>query len=108
MRTIGLKVTITSNGKLLVDTPVDIPVGQYNAVLVIEDQPITVNLSEVIAKLAEAGINEKVIQQILSNLNLEVVAFDQEQALQSGMLRPKTKSIGLSLFIISPVSIMTM
>ena len=41
MRTIGLKVTITSNGKLLVDTPVDIPVGQYNAVLVIEDQPIS-------------------------------------------------------------------
>lgn len=40
MRTIGLKVTITSNGKLLVDSPVDIPVGQYNAVLVIEDQPI--------------------------------------------------------------------
>ena len=41
MRTIGLKVTITSNGKLLVDSPVDIPVGQYNAVLVIEDQPIS-------------------------------------------------------------------
>ena len=56
----------------------------------------TVNLSEVIAKLAEAGINENIIQQILSNLNLEVIAFDQEQALKSGMLRPKTKSIGLS------------
>lgn len=41
MRTIGLKVTITSNGKLLVDSPVNIPVGQYNAVLVIEDQPIS-------------------------------------------------------------------
>jgi hypothetical protein len=41
MRTIGLKVTITSNGKLLVDSPVDIPVGQYNAILVIEDQPIS-------------------------------------------------------------------
>lgn len=41
MRTIGLKVTITSNGKLLVDSPVNIPVGQYNAVLVIEDQPMS-------------------------------------------------------------------
>lgn len=55
-----------------------------------------VNLSEVIAKLAEAGIPEEDIQQILFNLNLEVIAFNQEQALQAGMLRPVTKSIGLS------------
>jgi PIN domain nuclease of toxin-antitoxin system len=32
----------------------------------------TVNLSEVIAKLADAGILEKDIRQILSNLDLEV------------------------------------
>jgi hypothetical protein len=40
MRTIEIKVTITSNGKLLVDSPVDIPIGEYNAVLVLEDRPI--------------------------------------------------------------------
>jgi PIN domain nuclease of toxin-antitoxin system len=56
-----------------------------------------VNLSEVIAKLAEAGIPEEDIRQILFNLNLEVIAFNQEQALQAGMLRPATRSIGLSL-----------
>lgn len=56
----------------------------------------TVNLSEVIAKLADAGIPEEDIRQILSHLNLEVIAFNEEQALKAGMLRPTTKSIGLS------------
>ncbi|MEI6443219.1 MAG: type II toxin-antitoxin system VapC family toxin [Nostocales cyanobacterium ELA583] len=56
----------------------------------------TVNLSEVIAKLADAGIPEEDIRQILSNLNLEVINFNEEQALKAGMLRPITKSIGLS------------
>ena len=56
----------------------------------------TVNLSEVIAKLADAGVPEEDIRQILSNLNLEVIDFNEEQALKAGMLRPNTKSIGLS------------
>ena len=56
----------------------------------------TVNLSEVIAKLADAGIPEEDIRQILSNLNLEVIDFNKEQVLKAGMLRPNTKSIGLS------------
>jgi PIN domain nuclease of toxin-antitoxin system len=57
----------------------------------------TVNLSEVIAKLADAGIPEDTIKQILSYLNLEVIPFNEEQALKAGILRPITKSIGLSL-----------
>ncbi|MDB9310719.1 type II toxin-antitoxin system VapC family toxin [Aphanizomenon sp. CS-733/32] len=56
----------------------------------------TVNLSEAIAKLADAGIPEEDIRQILSNLNLEVIDFNEKQALRAGMLRPNTKSIGLS------------
>ncbi|MBD2446790.1 type II toxin-antitoxin system VapC family toxin [Nostoc sp. FACHB-152] len=56
----------------------------------------SVNLSEVIAKLADAGIPEADINQILLNLNLEVVVFNEEQALKAGMMRPATKSIGLS------------
>lgn len=40
MKTLEIVVTITSNGKLLVNSPVDMPVGEYNAVLVIEDRPI--------------------------------------------------------------------
>ncbi|QSV55239.1 MAG: hypothetical protein HEP80_16495 [Dolichospermum sp. UKL201] len=41
MKTIDIKVTITNDGKLLVNSPVDIPMGEYNAVLVLEDNPIT-------------------------------------------------------------------
>ena len=55
-----------------------------------------VNLSEVIAKLAEAGIPAEDIRQILGNLNLEVIPFNEEQAFKAGMMRPATKSIGLS------------
>ncbi|MBD2692218.1 hypothetical protein [Anabaena catenula] len=40
MRALGIKVTITGDGKLLVNSPVDMPVGEYDAVLVIEDKPI--------------------------------------------------------------------
>ncbi|TAF10664.1 MAG: VapC toxin family PIN domain ribonuclease, partial [Nostocales cyanobacterium] len=56
----------------------------------------TVNLSEVIAKLADAGIPETDIILIINNLNLEVIDFNEEQALKAGILRPITKSIGLS------------
>ncbi len=56
----------------------------------------TVNLSEVIAKLADAGIPENDIILIINNLNLEIIDFNQEQALKAGNLRPITKSIGLS------------
>jgi hypothetical protein len=44
MITLGVTVTITSDGKLLVDSPVDIPKGEYKAVIVLEDNPISDNL----------------------------------------------------------------
>ena len=40
MKTIGIRVTVASNGRLLVNSPTDMPVGEYNAVLVMEEQPI--------------------------------------------------------------------
>jgi PIN domain nuclease of toxin-antitoxin system len=56
-----------------------------------------VNLSEVVAKLAEAGMAEGAIRQALRGLGLEIVPFDEEQAYEAGLLRPSTKGIGLSL-----------
>jgi PIN domain nuclease of toxin-antitoxin system len=56
-----------------------------------------VNFSEVVAKLAEAGLPKVAAVQVLGNLNLEVISFDQAQAIEAGMLRPITKSLGLSL-----------
>jgi hypothetical protein len=41
MRGLEIIVTITQDGKLLVNSSIDLPVGEYNAVLVLEDQPIS-------------------------------------------------------------------
>ncbi|MDR7544995.1 MAG: PIN domain-containing protein, partial [Armatimonadota bacterium] len=41
-----------------------------------------VNLSEVVAKLADAGMSEEEIRTTLEPLGLEVVDFDAEQAYQ--------------------------
>jgi len=56
-----------------------------------------VNLSEVIAKLADAGATEALIRTALARLNLDVVAFDAELAYSAGLLRPQTRQAGLSL-----------
>ena len=56
-----------------------------------------VNLSEVYAKLADAGGSEPRIAQAIGSLHLRVDPFDNEQARMAGMLRPLTKALGLSL-----------
>ncbi len=56
-----------------------------------------VNLSEVIAKLAEAGMPEAATRQAISGLGVEIVPFDNEQSYVAGMLRPPTMNLGLSL-----------
>ena len=56
-----------------------------------------VNLSEVVAKLAEGGMPAEAISELLEELNLEVIPFDSEQAYRAGLLRPLTRPIGLSL-----------
>lgn len=56
-----------------------------------------VNLSEVVAKLADAGMPEEAIRTALSELSLEVRPLDEEQAVRAGMLRPAMRVLGLSL-----------
>ena len=56
-----------------------------------------VNLSEVIAKLCDAGMPEKAIHQALQPLGIEIVPFDEEQAYQAGLLRTSTQDLGISL-----------
>ncbi len=55
-----------------------------------------VNLSEVVAKLADVGLNEREIRDGL-DLGMTVVPFDAAMAYAAGLLRPKTRSLGLSL-----------
>jgi len=57
----------------------------------------TVNLSEVVAKLQEAGVPDEVISSSLAELDIDVLAFDPSQAVRAGLLRASTRSIGLSL-----------
>ena len=56
-----------------------------------------VNLSEVVAKLQEGGVPDEVITSSLTELNFDVIAFNQSQAVRAGLLRASTRSNGLSL-----------
>lgn len=56
----------------------------------------SVNLSEVVAKLADNGIPETEVREIIATLGLEVINFDTEMSYRAGMLRPLTRQAGLS------------
>ncbi len=56
-----------------------------------------VNWSEVGAKLAERGLKESRIAAELSAFALEIVPFDESQAITAAALRPITRALGLSL-----------
>ena len=56
-----------------------------------------VNLSEVVTKLVDAGMPEKVIRQALQPLGLEIIPFDEAQAYEAGLLYGATQNVGLSL-----------
>ncbi|HWQ68989.1 MAG TPA: type II toxin-antitoxin system VapC family toxin [Patescibacteria group bacterium] len=57
----------------------------------------TVNLAEVVTRLALAGMPETAIRETLAFLPLESVPFDVGQAIEVGLLAPTTKPSGLSL-----------
>jgi PIN domain nuclease of toxin-antitoxin system len=57
----------------------------------------TVNLTEVIGKLREKGVDGATVESILDQLGLTVVSFDEPQARQAGELRVATRHLGLSL-----------
>ena len=56
-----------------------------------------VNLAEVVGKLADAGMPGSQIELALSSLGLRVVPLDEHAAYDVGMLRPSTRTRGLSL-----------
>ncbi len=57
----------------------------------------SVNLSEVVAKLADHGMGEKDLRGLIEGLGINVIAFDEAQAYAAGLMRPATRSAGLSL-----------
>jgi PIN domain nuclease of toxin-antitoxin system len=56
----------------------------------------SVNLSEVVGKLAEVGMPEDEIHSALDGLRLDVIPFDESLAYRAGLLRPASR-LGLSL-----------
>jgi ribonuclease VapC len=57
----------------------------------------SVNLSEVVAKLADGGLPIEAIRASLGALDLDVRSFDEDSAYEAGGLRPATRAHGLSL-----------
>ena len=57
----------------------------------------TVNLSEVLSKLADGGQDPGKAMERIGVLPLEVVPFDEDLAVETARLRPLTVQAGLSL-----------
>lgn len=73
--------------------------GQMKVIPLLSESAISaVNLSEVAAKLLEAGMDETSAQIAVSVLGIGVVAdFTEDLAWDAARLRPLTKQYGLSL-----------
>lgn len=56
-----------------------------------------VNFAEVVTRLTDRGMTAKDLAENLADMDLDVRPFDQEQAEQAGLLRSKTRDLGLSL-----------
>ena len=57
----------------------------------------SVNLSEVVAKLADVGGMESDIRDVLTPLGLDIHPFDVDSGYDAGMMRSSTRDFGLSL-----------
>ncbi len=55
-----------------------------------------VNLSEVVAKYQERGLDDAAADTLLAGLNLTVIPFDEGLAIAAGRLRRDTRHRGLS------------
>ncbi len=56
-----------------------------------------VNLSEVVAKLGDAGMSEDKAREAIQLLGIQFSDFDVATAYQAGFLRARTRAAGLSL-----------
>ncbi|MEP7173857.1 MAG: type II toxin-antitoxin system VapC family toxin [Aestuariivirga sp.] len=56
-----------------------------------------VNLAEVVSKLCDQLFSKDQIDLIVGGLDLQVVPFDESQAIVAGQMRTATRHLGLSL-----------
>ena len=57
----------------------------------------TVNVAEVVSHLFNQGVTESEVEEVLADLDLTVIPFDQRHSMITGLLRPMTRNFGLSL-----------
>lgn len=57
----------------------------------------SVNLAEVVTRLAKNSVPQKEIEKILEGLELHIEYFDARRAIVTGMLAARTSKAGLSL-----------
>ncbi|MBI4318225.1 MAG: type II toxin-antitoxin system VapC family toxin [Chloroflexi bacterium] len=57
----------------------------------------SVNVAEVITKLASRGLPETEVRGYFGRLDLNIIPFDEEQAYEAGFIVALTKDYGLSL-----------
>ena len=57
----------------------------------------SVNYAETVSKLVDRKMPEEVVKITMENLGLEVVSYDEQQALLTGLFRKSCLSHGLSL-----------
>lgn len=57
----------------------------------------SINAAEVVARLADKGRPESALRQVIGHIGARLVPFDTDQATESGLLRPRTRHLGLSL-----------
>ena len=56
-----------------------------------------INFAEVVTKLTDRGMVADELADSLDDMDFDVRPFDREQALRAGLLRSKTRELGLSL-----------
>jgi PIN domain nuclease of toxin-antitoxin system len=56
-----------------------------------------VNAAEVAGRLVERGATAGRVDQIFDELGIEIASFDRLAAIQTGVLQPLTRAVGLSL-----------
>lgn len=71
--------------------------GRVQAALEAGSSMSVVNLSEVVARLADDGKSRAEIDSILSEFEITYYPFDERAAALTGLLRPLTRAAGLSL-----------
>jgi PIN domain nuclease of toxin-antitoxin system len=73
------------------------PGGERVAPLIAGSTMGAVNLSEVVAKLIDRGWDVAPARATVLRLRLEVAPLDKELAIETGLLRAATRTLGLSL-----------